>query len=129
MAFLDNMIYSDGFLVVPKGGYYYVYAQVTFRDCNEVPSCCTERKYCGNPTKDVIYVKMTIWKSNDRSDDLVELLSAPHSIEWKRHWEKAVYVGGNVQLEAGDKLMVNVSNPALVSFQLDTLTFFGSFLI
>ncbi|XP_064027255.1 tumor necrosis factor ligand superfamily member 15 [Pogoniulus pusillus] len=113
----NNLSYSSSSLVIPVSGDYYVYAQVTFRGPIEnysEPSSVTE----------------IITKVTDSYPEPTRLLTGTKTLsESGKRWFQPIYLGAVVSLEAGDKLMVNVSDIRLVDYTKEHNTFFGAFLL
>ncbi|XP_061460028.1 tumor necrosis factor ligand superfamily member 15 [Rhineura floridana] len=123
----DQMKHTDHFLIVPKNGDYFVYTQVTFR-CPG-PTCETI-EYCGKKGVDEDHTMVVISVKKRAYSVSIPLMRSDSSIGEKTKWKKTIYVGGVVHLTEDDKLMVNVSNPALVGFSGNgDITYFGAFLI
>lgn len=113
----NNLSYSSSALVIPVSGDYYVYAQVTFRgpvESSHKPSSVTE----------------IITKVTDSYPEPTQLLMGTKTLsENGNGWFQPIYLGAVVSLEAGDKLMVNVSDIKLVDYTKEHKTFFGAFLL
>ncbi|KAF4789091.1 Tumor necrosis factor ligand superfamily member 15 [Turdus rufiventris] len=113
----NNLSYSSSALVIPVSGDYYVYAQVTFRgpvESSHKPSFVTE----------------IITKVTDSYPEPTQLLMGTKTLsENGSGWFQPIYLGAVVSLEAGDKLMVNVSDIKLVDYTMEHKTFFGAFLL
>nr|XP_028571286.1 tumor necrosis factor ligand superfamily member 15 isoform X2 [Podarcis muralis] len=121
------MKYFNGFLVIPKNGYYFVYTQVTFR-CPD--GTCENIEYCGKKGVDVRNVMQVVSLKSPSYPAPRPIMKGESSIDNYGKWKKTIYVGGIFQLWEDDTLMVNVSNPALVGFGGEgDITYFGAFLI
>uniref|UniRef100_A0A8C3JET5 Tumor necrosis factor ligand superfamily member 15 n=1 Tax=Calidris pygmaea TaxID=425635 RepID=A0A8C3JET5_9CHAR len=113
----NNLSYSSNALVIPVSGDYYVYAQVTFRGPIEGSS----------KTNSVTEI---ITKVTESYPEPTQLLTGTKTLSEKGNsWFQPIYLGAVVSLEAGDKLMVNVSDIKLVDYTKEHKTFFGAFLL
>ncbi|KGL72754.1 Tumor necrosis factor ligand superfamily member 15, partial [Tinamus guttatus] len=113
----NNLSYFSNALVIPVSGDYYVYAQVTFRGPTESSS----------KTNSVTEI---ITKVTDSYPEPTQLLTGTKTLSEKgNNWFQPIYLGAVVSLEAGDKLMVNVSDIKLVDYTKEHKTFFGAFLL
>ncbi|XP_062447029.1 tumor necrosis factor ligand superfamily member 15 [Rhea pennata] len=113
----NNLSYFSNALVIPLSGDYYVYAQVTFRGPIESSS----------KTNSVTEI---ITKVTDSYPEPTQLLTGTKTLSEKGNsWFQPIYLGAVVSLEAGDKLMVNVSDIKLVDYTKEHKTFFGAFLL
>ncbi|NWV23339.1 TNF15 factor, partial [Origma solitaria] len=113
----NNLSYSSNALVIPVSGDYYVYAQVTFRGPVESGSKAS-------------FVSEIITKVTDSYPEPTQLLTGTKTLsENSSGWFQPIYLGAVVSLEAGDKLMVNVSDIKLVDYTKEHKTFFGAFLL
>ncbi|NXE46453.1 TNF15 factor, partial [Casuarius casuarius] len=113
----NNLSYFSNTLVIPVSGDYYVYAQVTFRGPIESSS----------KTNSVTEI---ITKVTDSYPEPTQLLTGTKTLTEKGNsWFQPIYLGAVVSLEAGDKLMVNVSDIKLVDYTKEHKTFFGAFLL
>ncbi|NXT26887.1 TNF15 factor, partial [Syrrhaptes paradoxus] len=113
----NNLSYSSNALVIPVSGDYYVYAQVTFRGPIEGHSKTSS-------------VTEIITKVTDSYPEPTKLLTGTKTLsEEGNSWFQPIYLGAVVSLEAGDKLMVNVSDIKLVDYTKEHKTFFGAFLL
>uniref|UniRef100_A0A8B9PVW5 Tumor necrosis factor ligand superfamily member 15 n=1 Tax=Apteryx owenii TaxID=8824 RepID=A0A8B9PVW5_APTOW len=113
----NNLSYFSNALVIPVSGDYYVYAQVTFRGP------------IGSSSK-TNSVTEIITKVTDSYPEPTQLLTGTKTLSEKGiNWFQPIYLGAVVSLEAGDKLMVNVSDIKLVDYTKEHKTFFGAFLL
>ncbi|NWX88505.1 TNF15 factor, partial [Nothoprocta ornata] len=113
----NNLSYFSNALVIPVSGDYYVYAQVTFRGPIESSS----------KTNSVTEI---ITKVTDSYPEPTQLLTGTKTLSEKGNsWFQPIYLGAVVSLEAGDKIMVNVSDIKLVDYTKEHKTFFGAFLL
>ncbi|NWW42859.1 TNF15 factor, partial [Pedionomus torquatus] len=113
----NNLSYSSNALVIPVSGDYYVYAQVTFRGPIEGSSKTSS-------------VTEIITKVTESYPEPTQLLTGTKTLSEKGNsWFQPIYLGAVVSLEAGDKLMVNVSDIKLVDYTKEHKTFFGAFLL
>ncbi|KAM8796674.1 tumor necrosis factor ligand superfamily member 15 [Eudromia elegans] len=113
----NNLSYFSNALVIPVSGDYYVYAQVTFRGPIESSS----------KTNSVTEI---ITRVTDSYPEPTQLLTGTKTLSDKGNsWLQPIYLGAVVSLEAGDKLMVNVSDIKLVDYTNEHKTFFGAFLL
>ncbi|XP_057237910.1 tumor necrosis factor ligand superfamily member 15 [Malurus melanocephalus] len=113
----NNLSYSSNALVIPISGDYYVYAQVTFRGP------------VGSGSKPGLLTQI-ITKVTDSYPEPTQLLTGTKTLsENSSGWFQPIYLGAVVSLEAGDKLMVNVSDIKLVDYTKEHKTFFGAFLL
>ncbi|XP_068011730.1 tumor necrosis factor ligand superfamily member 15 [Melanerpes formicivorus] len=113
----NNLSYSSNSLVIPVSGDYYVYAQVTFRGPIESYS---------EPNS----VTAIITKVTDSYPEPTQLLTGTKTLSGNgKSWFQPIYLGAVVSLEAGDRLMVNVTDIKLVDYTKEHKTFFGAFLL
>lgn len=122
----DQITYQNGSLVVPQGGDYFVYAQVTYLDHSGVSE---EIMYCGKNVSVGIQLEQIIYKKSTRySSQEIEQLKTTSLLGKKEKW-KILYVAGILHLRRNDHVMVKVSDPVLVDARKPGKTFFGAFLI
>lgn len=109
---------KNGYLVIPKTGDYFVYAQISFQSqLGENDTCAVEK-----------HVTVVISKVLSGYPVPYELLRNSRFIHETELWNHAIYLGGIASLQKNDKVFVNVSNSKLV-YNKSTVTFFGAFLI
>lgn len=127
LAFTKNrMNYTNKFLVIPEQGDYFVYSQVTFRGTTSECGGISQRSQLNKP--DSIIVVIT--KVTDSYPEPTQLLMGTKSVcEIGSNWFQPIYLGAMFSLQEGDKLMVNVSDIALVDYTKEDKTFFGAFLL
>ncbi|KAK2493685.1 hypothetical protein MC885_002978 [Smutsia gigantea] len=127
LAFTKNrMNYTNKFLVIPEPGDYFVYSQVTFRGTASECGGISQRSQLNKP--DSIIVVIT--KVTDSYPEPTQLLMGTKSVcEIGSNWFQPIYLGAMFSLQEGDKLMVNVSDIALVDYTKEDKTFFGAFLL
>ncbi|XP_053138628.1 tumor necrosis factor ligand superfamily member 15 [Hemicordylus capensis] len=111
----NQMLYKNGFLVVPKDGEYFIYSQITFRRQQQNVNCT---KHNVTAIKGVL--------SKRTGNYVMELMSASNSITMAEYSKESIYLGSIVLLREGDELMVNVSH---TEFVYPKESFFGAFFI
>ncbi|XP_007907826.1 tumor necrosis factor ligand superfamily member 15-like [Callorhinchus milii] len=111
-----DLSYQNKFLLIPQTGFYFVYSQVLFRGL--------ENQRC----EKIIHI---VTKLTPSYPEPMKLLSSTQTISEKSDykWSVPIYLGAMIQLEKGDRLMVNVSSVALVDHTNEHKTFFGAFLL
>ncbi|NXG08748.1 TNF10 factor, partial [Sakesphorus luctuosus] len=125
-SFLSNVELTNGELVIPQSGFYYIYSQIYFRfreDENEDSDLVGEVR---NAKQLVQYVyKLTSYL------EPILLMKSARSSCWSKKAEYglySIYQGGVFQLKRGDRIFVSVSNSDLVDMDKEA-SFFGAFMI
>ncbi|XP_026863826.2 tumor necrosis factor ligand superfamily member 10 [Electrophorus electricus] len=132
LAFLQNVQLSDGELVVPQAGFYYIYSQTYFRhtlmeeeeEHEEDDSASTETAR-GKPMLQYVYKKVGSYPVP------ILLMKNARTTCWSRDAEYglySIYQAGLFQLEGGDRLFVTVSNVSTIDMD-EKSSFFGAFLV
>ncbi|XP_026542337.1 tumor necrosis factor ligand superfamily member 15 [Notechis scutatus] len=110
--------------IIPKDGRYFVYSQVTFScsRCN-----CEEGICCGKKAKGAKTVWQKIGYKTVGYPEPNDLIISISSINETKSL-KSLYLARIMLLTKGDKLLVYVSNPAMVQADI-RYTFFGAYFI
>ncbi|XP_053551651.1 tumor necrosis factor ligand superfamily member 15 [Bombina bombina] len=125
LAFTEfGMEYSNRSLHIPKTGYYYIYAQVSFRsvgyECSANDQKASRKKF----------ISQMIAKINDNYPEPEVLLSGTKSLcEKESEMHHPIYLGALLYMMEGDQIMVNVSDIKLVDVTVEHRTYFGAFLV
>uniref|UniRef100_A0A3B4EPK2 Tumor necrosis factor ligand superfamily member 10 n=2 Tax=Pygocentrus nattereri TaxID=42514 RepID=A0A3B4EPK2_PYGNA len=132
LAFLQNVELSDGELVVPQPGLYYIYSQTYFRHTliqedevereDEGASAETAR---GKPMLQYVYKKVSSYPVP------ILLMKNARTTCWSKDAEYglySIYQAGLFQLVGGDRLFVTVSNVSTIDMD-EKSSFFGAFLV
>ncbi|XP_040197236.1 tumor necrosis factor ligand superfamily member 11 isoform X2 [Rana temporaria] len=117
---LQNMSYHNGTLTILQDGYYFVYANICFRHHKAV------MKISQNNLQLMLYVKK-VTKSGERKT----LLKGGKSEVWSNESVYnfyCVYTGGVFKLVAGEGILIEASNTALIDLSQEA-TYFGAFKI
>ncbi|KAG7457125.1 hypothetical protein MATL_G00243290 [Megalops atlanticus] len=124
LAFLRNMKISNGELIIPQAGLYYVYSQTYFRH-----SLSLEEE--GEPTVRNQQMLQYVYKKVVSYPDPILLMKNARTTCWSRNAEYglySIYQAGVVQLSAGDRVFVTVSNISTIEMD-ERSSFFGAFLV
>lgn len=121
LAFLRNLRYRDGALVIARAGYYYIYSKVQLGGvgCPQVTG--------GLPITHGLY------KRTPRYPKELELLVSRRSPCGRgaspRVWWDSSFLGGVVHLDAGEEVVVRVPEEGLVRLRDGTRSYFGAFMV
>ncbi|KAJ8270354.1 hypothetical protein GJAV_G00113440 [Gymnothorax javanicus] len=122
LAFLRNMKVGNGDLIIPQAGLYYVYSQTYFRQIHVLE----DKHSAGNELMlQYIYKKVVSYP------EPILLMKNAQTTCWSKTAEYdlySIYQAGVVQLNAGDRIFVTVSNVSSVDMD-EKSSFFGAFLI
>ncbi|XP_069755264.1 tumor necrosis factor ligand superfamily member 10 [Narcine bancroftii] len=129
LAFLHNLEYRNGELIVPRNGLYYVYGQTYFRQHQmageEGPSPQAPSSASQNKQMALYIYKLTAYPKP------ILLMKHTRTTCWARNAEyglHSVYQGGLFNLRYGDRIFMAVSNVSLIDVAGGS-SFFGAFLI
>ncbi|NP_001002593.1 tumor necrosis factor ligand superfamily member 10 isoform X1 [Danio rerio] len=133
LAFLQNVELSDGELVVPQAGLYYIYSQTYFRHTLiEEDESAREDEYGsmgesvrGKPMLQYVYKKVSSYQVP------ILLMKNARTTCWSRDSEYglySIYQAGLFQLGSGDRVFVTVSNVSTIDMD-EKSSFFGAFLV
>ncbi|XP_034280515.1 tumor necrosis factor ligand superfamily member 15 [Pantherophis guttatus] len=111
--------------IIPKDGRYFVYTQVTF-SCSRCH--CGGNSCCGMKTRGPknVWLEVKYETLEYSAPKPTVFLMSTSSIETQSH--RCLYVAGVRLFKKDDKVMVNVSNPALVEPETH-FTFFGAYFV
>ncbi|KAL4634961.1 tumor necrosis factor ligand superfamily member 6-like [Arapaima gigas] len=114
-TFIRGVVYKedDGGLQVNETGLYFVYSRVEYEGVN-----CESKKILIHE----------VFKKSKHPEPIILLRGHPDNYCRKGHWSASSYVGGVQKLDRLDLLYVNVTNPALLSHEHNSI-FFGLFKI
>lgn len=128
-SFLYNVELSNGELIIPETGFYYIYAQTYFRFREpENP------EFDSNPGSDSVLnpkqMVQYISKYTNYPDPILLMKSARTSCWSKKagYGLYSIYQGGVFQLKSQDRIFVSISHEDLVDLDKEA-SFFGAFLI
>lgn len=131
LAFLQNVELSDGELVVPQAGLYYIYSQTYFKHTlieEEEEEEEQEEDHGaarGKPMLQYVYKKVGSYPVP------ILLMKNARTTCWSRDAEfglYSIYQAGLFQLGGGDRLFVTVSNVSTIEMD-EKSSFFGAFLV
>lgn len=131
LAFLQNVELSDGELVVPQAGLYYIYSQTYFRhtlieeDESDQEDGTSGESVRGKPMLQYIYKKVSSYPVP------ILLMKNARTTCWSRDTEYglySIYQAGLFQLGGGDRVFVTVSNISSIDMD-EKSSFFGAFLV
>ncbi|XP_036378279.1 tumor necrosis factor ligand superfamily member 10-like [Megalops cyprinoides] len=129
LAFLHNVKMSNGDLVVPQAGLYYIYSQTYFRHAlplgDEEEEEEEESAVTGKQMLQYVYKKVGSYPVP------ILLMKNARTTCWSRSAEYglySIYQAGVFQLAAGDRVFVSVSNVSTVDME-EKSSFFGAFLV
>ncbi|XP_078266680.1 tumor necrosis factor ligand superfamily member 10 [Rhinoraja longicauda] len=128
-AFLHNVEYQDGELIVPRTGLYYVYGQTYFRHRDLVAE---EGRSRGEAPSDADNKQMIqyIYKTSAYPEPIL-LMKHTRTTCWAKNAEyglHSIYQGGLFRLRYSDRIFVAVSNVSLIDVAGGS-SFFGAFLV
>ncbi|XP_004714293.1 tumor necrosis factor ligand superfamily member 14 isoform X1 [Echinops telfairi] len=122
LAFLRGLDYRDGALVMSQPGYYYIYSKVQLGGLD-----CPHGKARNLP------VTHSLYKRTPRYPEELELLVSRQSLcrqaASPRIWWDSSFLGGVVHLEAGEEVVVRVTEHHLVRLRDGTRSYFGAFMV
>ncbi|KAI1891298.1 hypothetical protein AGOR_G00142340 [Albula goreensis] len=130
LAFLHNVKLTNGELVVPQAGLYYIYSQTYFRHTlplrdEEEEEEDEENGMAGKQMLQYVYKKVGSYPVP------ILLMKNARTTCWSRSAEYglySIYQAGVFQLAAGDRVFVSVSNATTVDMD-EKSSFFGAFLV
>ncbi|XP_043081822.1 tumor necrosis factor ligand superfamily member 10 isoform X2 [Puntigrus tetrazona] len=133
LAFLQNVELSDGELVVPQAGLYYIYSQTYFRHTlieedesdREEEDGTSGESVRGKPMLQYVYKKVSSYPVP------ILLMKNARTTCWSRDTEYglySIYQAGLFQLGGGDRVFVTVSNVSTIDMD-EKSSFFGAFLV
>ncbi|KAJ6660965.1 hypothetical protein lerEdw1_016985 [Lerista edwardsae] len=128
-SFLYNVELSNGELIIPQTGFYYIYSQTYFRFREPENS-----EFDPNPGSDSVLnpkqMVQFISKYTNYPDPILLMKSARTSCWSKKagYGLYSIYQGGVFQLKSHDRIFVSISNEDLVDLDKEA-SFFGAFLI
>ncbi|XP_039541076.1 tumor necrosis factor ligand superfamily member 10 [Pimephales promelas] len=133
LAFLQNVELSDGELVVPQAGLYYIYSQTYFRHSlieaeqsdREEEDGTSGESVRGKPMLQYVYKKVSSYPVP------ILLMKNARTTCWSRDTEYglySIYQAGLFQLGGGDRVFVTVSNVSTIDMD-EKSSFFGAFLV
>lgn len=133
LAFLQNVELSDGELVVPQAGLYYIYSQTYFRHTlieedeseREEEDGTSGESVRGKPMLQYVYKKVSSYPVP------ILLMKNARTTCWSRDTEYglySIYQAGLFQLGGGDRVFVTVSNISTIDMD-EKSSFFGAFLV
>lgn len=122
LAFLRNLRYQEGALVIVQAGYYYIYSKVQLGGVG-----CPQGLARGLPITHGLY------KRTPRYPEELELLVSRQSPCEKgtgsRIWWDSSFLGGVVHLDAGEEVVVRVQEERLIRLRDGTRSYFGAFMV
>ncbi|XP_051874757.1 tumor necrosis factor ligand superfamily member 10 [Pristis pectinata] len=129
LAFLHNVKYTNGELIVPQTGLYYVYGQTYFRHRD---MAFEEGSSTGDLLSDARNKQMAqyIYKTTAYPEPIL-LMKHTRTTCWARNAEyglHSIYQGGIFELRYQDRIFVTVSNISLIDMAGGS-SFFGAFLV
>ncbi|KTG04370.1 hypothetical protein cypCar_00027204, partial [Cyprinus carpio] len=130
LAFLQNVELSDGELVVPQAGLYYIYSQTYFRhtlieEDRKEEDGMSDESVRGKPMLQYVYKKVSSYPVP------ILLMKNARTTCWSRDTEYglySIYQAGLFQLGGGDRVFVTVSNVSTIDMD-EKSSFFGAFLV
>ncbi|XP_076868318.1 tumor necrosis factor ligand superfamily member 10 [Brachyhypopomus gauderio] len=133
LAFLQNVQLSDGELVVPQAGFYYIYSQTYFRHTLMEEEEEEREEDDGAPTESARGKPMLqyVYKKVGSYPVPILLMKNARTTCWSKDAEYglySIYQAGLFQLEGGDRLFVTVSNVSTIDMD-EKSSFFGAFLV
>ncbi|KAG9334163.1 hypothetical protein JZ751_009076 [Albula glossodonta] len=129
LAFLRNVKMSEGELVVPQAGPYYLYAQTYFRHSRSLEGEGTDGGE--HPARTEQMLLQYIYKKVVSYPEPILLMKNARTTCWSKNAEYglySIYQAGVAQLNAGDRIFVTVSNVSAVDMD-EKSSFFGLFLV
>ncbi|KAF6307340.1 TNF superfamily member 14 [Rhinolophus ferrumequinum] len=122
LAFLRNLRYRDGALVIVRTGYYYIYSKVQLGGVD-----------CPQGQTGVLPITHGLYKRTPRYPKELELLVSLQSPCGRgtspRVWWDSSFLGGVVHLDAGEEVVVRVPDARLVRLRDGTRSYFGAFMV
>ncbi|KAM5233752.1 tumor necrosis factor ligand superfamily member 14-like isoform 2-T2 [Hipposideros larvatus] len=122
LAFLRNLRYRDGALVIARAGYYYIYSKVQLGGVG-----------CPQGLTGVLPITHGLYKRTPRYPEELELLVSRRSPCGRgtspRVWWDSSFLGGVVHLDAGEEVVVRVPDERLVRLRDGTRSYFGAFMV
>ncbi|XP_035692261.1 tumor necrosis factor ligand superfamily member 10-like [Branchiostoma floridae] len=118
----NGMRYRDGYIKVPQDGLYYVYSQLYFRYMGTGE---------GEQSTEEHQLLHFTYKKSVTYREPQQVMKSARTKCWSKRSQYGLlssYQGGVFRLRAGDRLFVQVSNVAMVSFE-EAASYFGAFMI
>ncbi|MGH0167134.1 UNVERIFIED_CONTAM: hypothetical protein FKN15_052099 [Acipenser sinensis] len=125
LAFLHNLQFKNGELIVPRTGLYHIYSQTYFR--HTAPSDGSEVSQRSVRNKQMLQY---IYKVTSYPDPIL-LMKNARTTCWSKNTEYglySIYQAGVFELKANDRVFVTVSNISVVDMDEES-SFFGAFLV
>ncbi|KAK1162560.1 tumor necrosis factor ligand superfamily member 10-like [Acipenser oxyrinchus oxyrinchus] len=125
LAFLHNLQFKNGELIVPRTGLYHIYSQTYFR--HTAPSDGPEVSQRSVRNKQMLQY---IYKVTSYPDPIL-LMKNARTTCWSKNTEYglySIYQAGVFELKANDRVFVTVSNISVVDMDEES-SFFGAFLV
>ncbi|RXM29459.1 Tumor necrosis factor ligand superfamily member 10 [Acipenser ruthenus] len=125
LAFLHNLQFKNGELIVPRTGLYHIYSQTYFR--HTAPSDGSEVSQRSVRNKQML---LYIYKVTSYPDPIL-LMKNARTTCWSKNTEYglySIYQAGVFELKANDRVFVTVSNISVVDMDEES-SFFGAFLV
>ncbi|XP_078613003.1 tumor necrosis factor ligand superfamily member 10-like [Branchiostoma floridae x Branchiostoma japonicum] len=123
----NGMTHRDGAIRVPVDGLYYVYSQLYFRHVR-LPAADGSSAEDHSGDHQLLH---STFKKSATYPEKQEIMKSARTRCWSKDSQYGLlssYQGGVFRLRAGDRLFVQVSNVALVSFE-EAASYFGAFMI
>ncbi|XP_039617440.1 tumor necrosis factor ligand superfamily member 10 [Polypterus senegalus] len=123
LAFLHNLHFKDGELIIPRTGLYYIYSQTYFR--HSVPITGEVENLMENKQMLQYIYKVTSYP------EPILLMKNARTTCWSKNSEYglySIYQAGAFQLKADDRVFVSVSNITIVDMDEES-SFFGAFMV
>ncbi|XP_069804395.1 tumor necrosis factor ligand superfamily member 14 [Dendropsophus ebraccatus] len=118
LAFLHEVEYSNGSLVCPKSGLYFIYSKLQMG----IPTCPSD-------SKNTVFTHQVVRKSLNSKIPMIENMRRFCDTPGSSTWRGSSFLGGNFMLAKGDEVYVSMSHKNLIRVQRDTMTFFGMFMV
>ncbi|KAJ8278135.1 hypothetical protein GJAV_G00084250 [Gymnothorax javanicus] len=131
LAFSHNIKMTNGELVVPQGGLYYIYAQTYFRHTLVLEEDEDEEEHTEGSSVRGKQMLQYVYKKVSSYPVPILLMKNARTTCWSRNTEYglySIYQAGVFQLAAGDRVFVSVSNATTVDMD-EKSSFFGAFLV
>ncbi|XP_041120490.1 tumor necrosis factor ligand superfamily member 10-like [Polyodon spathula] len=125
LAFLHNLQFKNGELIVPRTGLYHIYSQTYFR--HTAPSDGSEVSQRSVRNKQMLQY---IYKVTSYPNPIL-LMKNARTTCWSKNTEYglySIYQAGVFELKANDRIFVTVSNISVVDMDEES-SFFGAFLV
>ncbi|XP_044129395.1 tumor necrosis factor ligand superfamily member 14-like [Bufo gargarizans] len=118
LAFLHEINYSNGSLLCPKDGLYFIYSKLQLG-----------LSKCPQDTENVVFTHQVVKRSSTINISMLANIRRFCDTQGSTVWRGSSFVGGIFMLAKGEEVFVSMSHKHLIRVQGDSTTFFGMFMV